>query len=675
MVLNTVPLPQKSNFEDGVDIMLSKPLRLLVPSCASALIFLLIACGGGNSNQSGNNNINSSQTAAMRVLMSDDPTDDWATIGVKVLSISLTPQGGGTPVTVYTAPNPVPIFNLVQLDQIADLVQNASVPPGTYNSATVTLSANPGDVTLVVSADPETGFAGTAGSTIPANQIQIVGAQGTTGNLTVPLQVNLSSPLMVSASQNSAVDLEFDLAHPAFIIAHPPLGGGATLWAVNFNPAFRHHPIVDITRLVLRHLYGTVTAVASNNSSITITRAFPVEPPVNPETAIASNQSLNILADNTNGTIFYDLDAKTTKVIKDFSAEAGTLVNKFVRVAARFQSDGSLVAVRIWASGTFQNVWFSPEGFVLNVNTTSNTLTVENETGVPVAITVNGNTQFFFRTPGSGTADASPIGTGTGFLGNLVRGFKVHVGVVDPLATPLVAQTVDIETAAFGGVISSTTSTGFTYTRVFHTAADNYTKTLNYISSATPNGKDANGNPITGFKWWNFTFPTVVDSGATAIPDFITTTNGVVNFGGTVPAMQAVGFSYATWNDPANANNWSALWTVLMPEPAPLGTVAANWVTLTGGGSFGITVANGGATPVTVNASSVTGSATLFYQVDRTNGIVTVTPQDITTSAGLNNIVNNLVSPHLVKVFGVPQANGSINAYVVVYFTGTQPAS
>ena len=43
---------------------------------------------------------------------------------------------------------------------------------------------------------------------------------------------------------------------------------------------------------------------------------------MNPETAIASTQSLQILADATNGTIFYDVDAKTRTVIKDFSAEA-----------------------------------------------------------------------------------------------------------------------------------------------------------------------------------------------------------------------------------------------------------------------------------------------------------------------------------------------------------------
>ena len=107
----------------------------------------------------------------------------------------------------------------------------------------------------------------------------------------------------------------------------------------------------------------------------------------------------------------------------------------------------------------------------------------------------------------------------------------------------------------------------------------------------------------------------------------------------------------------------------------PLATVGANWVTTTNGGNFGITVPNGGPTPVVVDASSVSGSATLFYQVDRTNGVVTVTPQDITSNGGLNAISTNLVSGTLVKVFGVPQGDGSIKAYVVFYFTGTKPTS
>jgi hypothetical protein len=606
------------------------------------------------------------------VVISDASAEDWAAIDVRVLSIALTPQGGGAPVTVYTSPNPAPMINLAELDQLGELLGNVSVAPGTYTSATLTLSANPGDVNLVVSADPETGFPAAAGTTIPSNQIQILGTSGSIGSLTVPLKVNFSSPLTVATGQNSAINLEFDLAHPAFIVDHVP-ATGPTVWSVNFNPAFRHHPIDDITRLVLRHMYGTVQSVAADNGAFTMMRDFPTEPASNPETETTSSQSVTILADATNGTIFYDLDAKTTNVVKNFSAQAGTLDGKFVRVAARFQQNGTLVAVRVWASSSFPKVFLNPEGHVLHVNTTTNVITVSNEDGTGIPVTVNASTQFFFRTPANALSDATPIGTGTAFLSNMVRGFKIHINVVDPLANPLVAQTVDIENAVFSGSISSPTNTGFTYTRAFRTAADNYTKTLDYISSSTANGKDANGNPISGFKWWNFTFPTVVDSGANAIPDFVSATNGTANFGGTVGPVTAFGVSYATWNDPANANNWSALWSILLPTPMPLGSVSANWVSTASGGSFGITVPNGGATPVTVNASSVSGSATLFYQVDRTNGIITVTPQDITSNAGLSAIAGHLINPTLVKVYGVPQADGSIKAYVVFYFTGTAP--
>ncbi len=95
--------------------------------------------------------------------------------------------------------------------------------------------------------------------------------------------MNFVSPLVVGANQNNALDLEFDLGHPAFIVGHtPPSAGGTTLWAVNFDGPVRHHPLHDLSRLVLRHMYGDVTAVAADNSSITITKEFPLLPVANP---------------------------------------------------------------------------------------------------------------------------------------------------------------------------------------------------------------------------------------------------------------------------------------------------------------------------------------------------------------------------------------------------------
>jgi len=165
-----------------------------------------------------------------------------------------------------------------------------------------------------------------------------------------------------------------------------------------------------------------------------------------------------------------------------------------------------------------------------------------------------------------------------------------------------------------------------------------------------------------------------VDSGTNAIPDFISATGGSVNFGGTVGVLPAVGGSEAIWADSANPNGWSLRWAVLLPVPAPLASVTAQWVTTGNTGSFSIGIPNG--TSVAVDANLAVGSATLVYQVDRqANGIITVSPQDLTTPAGLNNVASHLLGGTLVKVFGVPQITGSIKAYVFFYFTGTTPAS
>lgn len=646
--------------------------RALCNALVSGLAAVLAACGGGGSS-SGNMPTNPpTQMANMQLLISDASSDDWATIGVTLLSVALVPQGGGSPVTVWTAPSPAPMINLEQLDQLGEILGNVSVPVGTYSGAILTAGANPGQLLLVVSSNPEAGFAGTAGETIPSDVIQIQGKQGTTGNLTVPINVNFANPLEVTASGSNALDLEFDLAHPAFIVAHdPPAAMGATLWAVNFNGPVRRHPHADLRWLVLRHTYGTVTAVApesDNYDSITIDKDFPVLPPRNPETELTSAEQLQILADSTNGTIFYDLDAHTRTVITNFSAQAGTLDGRYVRIAARYQEDGTLVAVRIWASSTFNTVWVSPEGHVLNVNATTDVITVEDEDGVGVPVQVNANTQFFFRAPQNPAADATPIATGTAFLADqdLVRGFKVHLSVVDPLANPLVAQTVDIETAAYAGTISNASTTGFTYTRDFVRTIDDYTVSLDYVASATAE-VDPSGNAISGFEWWNFTFPTLATTGSGAVSSFVAATDGAVNFGGTVGAVSAWGLTDAQWS--TSAAGWLAPFAILEPTPLPLGAVAAGL----SDDSFTMSV-SGGANPATVTLSSESGAATLVYQVDRSAGVVTISPIDIATGSGLTTLTDNLTAGTPVLVSGVPQADGTMKAYVLIYYTGMLPA-
>ena len=174
--------------------------------------------------------------------------------------------------------------------------------------------------------------------------------------------------------------------------------------------------------------------------------------------------------------------------------------------------------------------------------------------------------------------------------------------MVDPLATPLVAQTSDIETAAYSGTISAANNTGFTYTHAYPTSTDDYSASVDYVSSATITGAGASGTAVTGFQYWNFAFPTLATTGANAITDFVSATNDGVSFGGTVGAVAAWGVSDAIWADPANPTAWSVPWTILEPTPLPLGTVTTAYAN----NSFGMSVL-GGTTPATVEVSATSG--------------------------------------------------------------------
>jgi hypothetical protein len=120
--------------------------RAVCSALTAAAAVTLVACGGGGSGSSAattsstpSGTTSTAQTGSIPLFVSDASSDDWATIGVKILSIALMPQGGGSPVTVYTAPTPAPLVNLEELDQIAEILGNVTVPVGTYTGATVML--------------------------------------------------------------------------------------------------------------------------------------------------------------------------------------------------------------------------------------------------------------------------------------------------------------------------------------------------------------------------------------------------------------------------------------------------------------------------------------------------------------------------------------------------------
>src|SRR5246127_2530107 len=109
----------------------------LYSALLTGLTLALAGCGGGSGSSPSFTPGPTSQNVPL--VISDASSDDWAVIGVKVLSIALLPQGGGSAVTVWTGPTAAPYVNLEQLDQLGEILGNVNVPNGTYTGAVLTI--------------------------------------------------------------------------------------------------------------------------------------------------------------------------------------------------------------------------------------------------------------------------------------------------------------------------------------------------------------------------------------------------------------------------------------------------------------------------------------------------------------------------------------------------------
>src|SRR6185437_9607333 len=522
-----------------------------------------------------------------------------------------------------------------------------------------------GDVALTTSSAPSAHVDAAASTAIPASQIEVQNLTGSSGSQTVAVPVSFASTLNTqSGAAPQALDIDLPLSKPSFILTHQPVDGTATLYAITFDGAINVDTTSDIVSMVLRQSYGTIAAVAADGLSMTATIDNPTVPAVSPETAQPSGQALTVWADTSNGTMVYDLDAQAEVIVSNFAPAAALIDGRYVRIESRFEPSGSLVATRLWVSSQFQTVWQSPEGHITQVDAKKNTLTIEDDSGKSQTVGVNAATEFDFQ--------GNAIGTGTAMLagGLIAPGFKVHVGLS---GTRSLARTVDIEAAIFSGAISNASATGLTYSSQYQAPIKNYSLALDYIAPSSPNGTDAKGQPIAGYDYWNFAFPSEIASGPAAPQSFALATTG---------SLVSEGISVAHWADPVFPTGWALASTVLVPIPIGLATVTSGLVT-NGAVSTLTVLASGSATALTVQLINASGSAPLVYQMDRArgngknngngngrgngNGKVTLRPVDITTSAGLDQLSTALQVGVSVRIFGLPKADGVVQAYTLVY--------
>ena len=175
--------------------------RAVCSALTAAAAVTLAACGGGGSGSSAATTsstpagtTSTPQTGSVPLFVSDASSDDWATIGVKILSIALIPQGGGTPVTVYTATTPAPLVNLEELDQIAEILGNVTVPVGHLHGRDSDYQRQSWRCCIGRLRRSGVGLCRHRRCDDPVGPGPDPGTQGATGNLTVPVNVNFVEP-------------------------------------------------------------------------------------------------------------------------------------------------------------------------------------------------------------------------------------------------------------------------------------------------------------------------------------------------------------------------------------------------------------------------------------------------------------------------------------------------
>ena len=324
------------------------------------------------------------------------------------------------------------------------------------------------------------------------------------------------------------------------------------------------------------------------------------------------------------GAWFFDADSKT------LGSLTGLAAGKYALVSLRMQADGSLWAVRVWYSANPLQPW-TPEGHIYGVDQTNGLMVVSSANGSPRTIAIDPDTAFTYHM-------TQTFGTGSAALANMWTGFKVQVQVKDPLATPMHAQSVNIQRAVDGGRISAASTSSFTYQ---HATGD---RTHAYDSA---------------FAWWYVGFPGMT---STSVSAFSSACSGMgMGMMGTIsPDLMPRGMSDLVWN--GGASVWDANNAIFMPVALPQGTISTSY----SGGQLGFTFVDSTAATqtVTVTLNTTVGMQPAVLEVAKQSGVVTVSPIEAAAWT------TKLVSPANARVAVVPKPDGSFAAYAVVIFTG-----
>lgn len=342
---------------------LSRVTRLLVACMALAAVAVVTGCGGGGNSTTGAGPTPTPApgSSSMQVRIGDAPADSVIAFEVSVSSLSLTPAGGGSPVSVS-----VPANNRIELTHASGKFEPfvaGNLPQGTFSAVNLTL------------VNSELTFLSSTGTPVHING-------PASASISVPLSPNLtigSSPLVLNIDVNVANS----------VTTAGNVVNGISFGPTSFNitakaPGAANNQQDDDGEI--EDVQGTVTAV--NGSSFTM--------------LLQNGSSLTFATD-------------ATTEFKDGVTGVAGLLNQVVTAEGFTKSDGSLFAKEV--EGLENQNGAEIEGLITAISGTTLTVTAQDGIGNGMDDSKVGAT-FTVNIAGLG-ASKFRVKTGNGFGGSL----------------------------------------------------------------------------------------------------------------------------------------------------------------------------------------------------------------------------------------------------------------
>lgn len=271
---------------------------LFIVALAAAV---LVSCGGG---APPNRPIASVPTGSAVVFGGDAPVCSVVSFSVTMTGITLTPQGGGSPVSVLSSGNSLTL-DFASLMDFVTLFNVSNVPPGTYTQVNITL------------ANPQLTFWDTS-KTPPA----ITAISPTLSTLAVTL--DLTPAVVVTSNTTVGLQVDFDLLKSVQVNSQGQMTG-------NVSPTFTANlasPSGASGFAEFEDLRGIVESVRTSSTNPSFTGSFTIQ--------LATGQVLT-------------MNVTSSTALEGVSSLADLATGTFVEVDAFADSNGNLVANAVQA--------------------------------------------------------------------------------------------------------------------------------------------------------------------------------------------------------------------------------------------------------------------------------------------------------------------------------------